>query len=206
MVVEFIIGNFRSFYDSIPENQKILFNLLIYTLIILIYSVFIWKYYKFLANKQILDLNLKQYNYTSHPVLEKILATVLYTLEYLIILPFLIIFWFAVLSVFLLVLSENTDTQYILLIAAAIIASTRITAYLSEELSQDIAKVLPLTVLVVFVLGSNSFSYSQLFERFSHIPGLLNNILIFLIFIFVVEFTLRLIYSFIEFFKSEELD
>jgi len=198
-----IVGFFQGIVNSIPEDQKILVSLILYTVLILGYALFIWKFYRFLASREIIQLNLSQYNYSKHPVLEKILATGLFTLEYLVVLPFLVLFWFSILSVFLLVLSESQDAQQILLISAAIITSTRITSYISDELSKDIAKILPFTVLAAFILGSNFFDSAKLFTKISQIPDLLNHILIFLIFIFVVEFALRGVYSMVEFFRSD---
>lgn len=204
MALDFIKNIFESVNNSVPEDQKILITLVLYTVMILMYSIFIWKFYKFLASREIIQLNLKQYNYSNHPVLEKFLAIALYTLEYLVILPFLVIFWFAILSIFLLVLSESQDTQQILLISAAIIASTRVTSYISEDLSKDIAKILPFTVLAAFILGNSVFNSGNVIDKIIQIPSLFNNILIFLVFIFVVEFALRGVYSLVELMRSGE--
>lgn len=204
MALEIIKNMFNSIYNSIPEDQKILVTLVLYTVMILMYSIFIWKFYKFLACREIIQINLSKYNYSKHPVLEKVLAVVLYTLEYLVILPFLVIFWFGILSVFLLVLSESQDTQQILLISAAIIASTRVTSYISEDLSKDIAKILPFTVLAAFILGNSFFNSGGVIDKISQIPSLFNHILMFLVFIFVVEFSLRGLYSIVQLMKSEE--
>ena len=201
MVFEFL----RSIADFFPNDQKIV-SLVIYTSLILIYSIFIWKFYRFLASREIIQLNLSDYNYSKHPALEKITAIGLYTLEYLIILPFLVLFWFAILSVFLLVLSESQDTLQILLISAAIITSTRITSYINEELSKDIAKILPFTVLAAFILSANFLEYDNIFTKLSEIPSLFNEILTFLIFIFVVEFIFRSLYSIVQLIRSKDED
>ncbi len=205
MVYE-LLYRLDSLINNVPENQKIFLFLIIYTLLIFIYAIFIWGYYKFLSKREILSLNLRKYNYSKHPMMEKVIAIILYSLEYLVILPFLVIFWFAILSLFLLVLSEYSDTQQILLISTAIIASTRITAYVNETLSEDIAKILPLTILVILAFQPSLFNLSSIALRFSQIPNLLNQIFIFLIFIFITEFILRLLYSISQFFKSSEED
>lgn len=201
---EIILNFFQEIMNSIPEDQKILVNLTWYTVLILMYSLFIWKFYRFLASRDIIQLNLSQYNYSQHPVLEKFLAVVLYTVEYLVILPFLVLFWFAILSIFLLILSQSQDTQQILLISAAIITSTRITSYISEDLSKDIAKILPFTVLAAFILGSEFFNIGKIMTKLSQIPSLFNNILIFLVFIFIIEFALRSLYSLLQLMKSDD--
>jgi len=197
-------GFFQGIVNLFPDDQKVLFSLMVYTLLILTYSIFIWKFYRFLASREIIQLNLSQYNYSNHPYLEKFTAVALYTLEYLIILPFLVLFWFAILSIFLLVLSESQDTSQILLISAAIITSTRITSYINEELSKDIAKILPFTVLAAFILGSNFFDTGNILTKISEIPSLFENILTFLVFIFIVEFVFRGVYSIVQLFRSKD--
>ncbi len=188
--------------SSIPAEYKILVSLFLYTFFIVIYAVFIWKFYKFLASREVIELNLKQYNNSKRPALEKIFAVMLYTVEYMIILPFLVLFWFAILSLFLLVLSESGDASQILMIAAAIIVSTRVTAYISEDLSKDIAKILPFTVLAMFILNPNFFNLEGLFEKIIQIPEIFNHILMFVVFIFIIEFVLRGLYSIVELFQS----
>ena len=154
MITEFIIELLQNITNSVPPEHRVLMSLILHTVFIAVYAVFIWKFYKFLASKDILNLNLNQYQ-TSNSKFEKFFTIGLYTVEYIIILPFLVVFWFAVLSLFILLLSESASTEQILLISAAIIASTRITAYISEDLSKDLAKILPFTVLGIFILNPN---------------------------------------------------
>jgi len=205
MALEFITSMIQDMFNLVPPEYQLLFNLFVYTFFIAIYSVFIWKFYKFLAEKEILKLNLRQYNYSKYPGLEKFFAIVLYTIEYIIVLPFLVLFWFAILSLFLLFLSKAQSTEQILLISAAIIASTRIAAYINENLSKDIAKILPFTILAMFILGEDFSNLSVFLDRFSQIPALFNNILTFVIFIFAVEFILRGFYSISQLFGSVDL-
>ena len=203
VIIDSISDYFQSLINSIPGEYSLLVNLFLYTIFIAIYAIFIWKFYKFLASKEIIELNLRQYNYSKYPALEKFLAIILYTIEYLVILPFLVLFWFAILSLFLLLLSQQT-AQQILLVSAAIIASTRITAYISEDLSKDLAKILPFTVLATFILRESFFQIDAIFEKVKEIPALFNHILVFIVFIFVVEFILRAFSSIKELFESSK--
>ena len=70
-MIKIIFNGFFSFfediYNSVPEDQKVLFSLVVYTFLILMYAVFIWKFYKFLARRDIIQLNLRQYEYSVHP-------------------------------------------------------------------------------------------------------------------------------------------
>ncbi|HJO14696.1 MAG TPA: hypothetical protein QGG70_01460 [Candidatus Pacearchaeota archaeon] len=202
MAIEILQGTM----NVLPEDQKVLFSLIVYTILILMYSIFIWKFYRFLASRDIIQLNLSQYNYSNHPIIEKFAAIGLYALEYLIILPFLVFFWFSILSIFLLVLSESQNTLQILLISAAIIASTRVTSYISEDLSKDLAKILPFTILAAFILGSSFFNAEGVIDKISQIPSLFDNIVTFVVFIFIIEFIFRILFSVFQFVKSKDED
>jgi len=198
MVFAEISGIFQGIVNSVPEEYRILVSLFLYTFFIAVYSVFIWKFYKFLASRDIIELNLSQYNSSKYAGLEKFFAVLLYTVEYMVILPFLVLFWFGIFSMFLLILSESQSAQQILLISAAIIASTRISAYISEDLSKDIAKIMPFTVLAMFILGNKFFDLENIFLKISQIPSLFSNILMFVVFIFLTEFVLRGAHSIIQ--------
>ena len=203
MVFENIVGYFEGIINSVPEQYRILINLGFYTIFIAIYAIFIWKFYKFLASREILALNLRQYNHSKYSSLEKFFAILLFSIEYIVILPFLVLFWFAILSLFLLILSEQS-AQQVLLIAAAIIASTRITAYISEDLSKDLAKMLPFAVLSIFLINAHFLDGGNIISKLVEIPLLFNNILYFIVFIFSIEYVLRIIYSIAQLFASEK--
>jgi len=202
-IVQAFANFFQNIMNSVPEEQRVLVSLFMYTLFIVIYAVFIWKFYRFMAEKDIIKFNLSQYNHSKHPSLEKTYAIFLNIIQYIIILPFMVMFWFTVFSIFLLVLSKSQSTYQILLISAAIIASTRVTAYLSGGLSRDLAKVFPFTVLALFILDPEFFNVNIIFDKFAQIPELFSNILIFVVFIFGIELLLRMMYSIAAFIYSK---
>jgi len=49
------IGNF--FENVIPEEYKPLGIIAVYTIIIAIYAIFVWKFYRFLAKRDLLGLD-----------------------------------------------------------------------------------------------------------------------------------------------------
>jgi len=205
-MAEEVIGILNQTYQTvtapIPEQYQILVNIAFYTIVIAVYSIIIWKFYKFLARRDIIKLNLTQYNRTERPVLSKFLASILFFIEYIIILPIIVIVWFSVLGVFLVVLSQEQTAEQILLISAAIVAATRITAYFSGTLSQDLAKMFPFTVLAFFLLKPDFFNLSRFVPRLSEIPSLFQHILIFIIFIIAIEFILRFLFTIVDLFTS----
>jgi len=165
--------------------------LLFFTAIIVIYSVFVFYFYRFLAKKNLIELNLGQYNQYQNPALLKFFAAIFYIIEYLVILPVLTFFWFAVLAILILVLSKGLDASTILLISAALVAAVRITAYVSEDLSKDLAKMLPFTLLAIAITTAGFFDVSALILRIQEIPSLFSHIPYYLLFIVIVELIMR---------------
>lgn len=209
-VQEFLNENlnniFIAFSDQIPQQYMPFIVLAFYTIVITVYAIFVWKFYKFLARRNIIQLNLNQYNRTEHPFWNKFLASLFFFIEYVIIVPIIVFFWFSILAVFLLLLSKNQDVGQILLISAAIVAATRMTAYYSTELSKDLAKMFPFTVLAIFLLDPEFFSIENTILRFSELPSLFENILIFLVFIAILEIVMRGLVTIIDLFSNGEED
>lgn len=204
-----LIVLYHDFIASLPPFAGNFFNFFILVLLIVIYSIFIWKFYRFIAKKNVLGLDLNKYNKSKHPIFTKLLAGSLYFVEYIIILPFLIFFWFAIFTLFLLVLTQNQDISQILIISATVIAAIRMTSYYKENLSQEIAKILPFTLLAISVLNPNFFLEAQYIERIfsqlSQIPSFFSQIAYYLLFIIILEVILRLFDFIFSLFKLEEV-
>jgi len=188
-----LVEGYANFVSSLSGSQSLIFTLLFFTFVITIYGIFVYYFYKNLARKNIVDLNLRQYNTSEHPVFGKFLASIFYIIEYLIILPILTFVWFGVLAVFLLMLSKVENVATILLISAALISAVRVTAHVSENLSRDLAKMLPFTLLALFLVEPNFFSINLFIDRLSQIPSLVSQIPYYLVFIVVLEFLTRII-------------
>jgi len=204
---EFLQGLITGYKDltvDLPLEYSSLVNVLIFAILISFYSIFTWKFYRFLSKKDLISLNLKQYNRSTHPFLNKFFATILYLIEYVVILPFLIFFWFAVLSLIILALSEELAANQIIIISAAIVASIRILSYYTEDLSRDLAKIFPFTILVIFTLSPGFFSLERIISNLATIPQFLTSILYFLILIVVIELVLRIIDSFLSLIRSND--
>jgi len=188
-----LVEGYANFVSSLSGSQSLIFTLLFFTFVITIYGIFVYYFYKNLAKKNIVDLNLGQYNTSEHPVFGKFLASIFYIIEYLIILPILTFVWFGVLAIFLLMLSKVENVATILLISAALISAVRVTAHVSENLSRDLAKMLPFTLLALFLVEPNFFSINLFIDRLSQIPSLVSQIPYYLVFIVVLEFLTRII-------------
>jgi len=186
-----ILEAYNSFLLLLPAWAQTFINLFLLVLLVVIYAVFVWKFYRFVSKKNIIELNLGKYSKAEHPVLAKLVAGGLYFIEYIIILPFLIFFWFAIFTLFLIFLTENLEVSTLLLISAVIIAAIRMTSYYSEDLSKEIAKLLPFMLLAISLLSPNFFNLERIFTHFNALPQFFGNIAYYLIFIIGLEIILR---------------
>jgi len=201
------VGDFLSDISNfLSGDAGIILTLLFFTAVIIIYSIFVFYFYRFLARKNIIELNLHQYNTHSKPVFAKVIAAFLYFLEYIILLPIVTFFWFVVLSVILLVLAEGINLETTLFISAALVAAVRATSYVSEDLAKDLAKMIPFTLLAIAITKPGFFDVTSLFSRILEISTLFSNILSYLGFIIVFELIMRMLDFANNFFGDKELD
>ncbi|MEM3074754.1 MAG: hypothetical protein QW727_02320 [Candidatus Pacearchaeota archaeon] len=183
------------FFNSvIPDELKPYIILGTFIVFVTIYSIFIWKFYKFFARRDLLELNLSQYNKYEHDFTRKFFAILLFILEYIIILPIVTFFWFFVVTLILFLLAPGQNISNILLISAVLVGVVRITSYYSENLSEDLAKLFPLTILVVAISTPGFFNLENILSKLSSITSLFTNILLYLLVIMILEFLLRIFY------------
>lgn len=203
-VIASILDGYNNLIGIFPSRHSELGIVFVFALLISLYSIFTWKFYKFLSQKDLISLNLIQYNHFKHPFLHKLWAVVLYTIEYIILLPFLIFFWFGVLALLILVLSENLQINQVIIIAAAMVAAIRILSYYEEDLAKDVAKIFPFTILAIFILNPNFFSLERILTNLVRVPEFVKIIFSFLILIIAIELVLRIIDIIVNAFTSSE--
>lgn len=189
-----LAGAYQALMSSLPSGVQNFISLFLLVLVIVVYSIFIWKFYRFIGTKNIIELNLNKYNRSKHPAISKFIAGIFYLAEYIIILPFLIFFWFAVFTIFLILLTEGIEMSTMLIISAIIIGAIRMTAYIpkyGENLSKEIAKLVPFTFLGVAITRTGFFSQGSLIEHLGQLPQFFGDIPSYLGFIILLEIILR---------------
>lgn len=193
-----MVMNLASWFNGFIESFRLLPNIYqkiltvaFMMLILFFYSIFIWKFYRAISRKDIIELNLRQYNSLEHPVLNKMLAGILYFIEYIIVLPFLILFWYAVFALFLLFFSENLGLEQILLLSAAVVGAIRLLAYYDSELSSDVAKLIPFAILGITLLNPRLLDIGRIASPLGQIPELILSVGYVLFFVMGLEIILR---------------
>lgn len=113
---------------------------------------------------------------------------------YLMAFPLLSFAFFLVLSMALSFLSKDADPVQVLTLAMAIVAAVRMAAYFSESASHDLAKMLPLGLLGVFLV---QFNPVDLMDAADTVTGIFDHsglLLLYLGIVVVLEYVLRTVY------------
>lgn len=158
------------------------------------YAVFVFKFYRFVASRDMFGLDLSKNDRMRDAVAWDLIFLVWYVLRYVILFPAFAFFWFAVLTLILVFLSENRELPQILLIAMATVSAIRVSAYYNEELSRDLAKILPFAVLGVFIIDTSFFNLQSSLDTLTEISTHRETIAYYLIFLVALEFGLRFVF------------
>jgi hypothetical protein len=166
--------------------------LIFFCLGIAFYAVFIFNFYRFLARKDIFELDFTKYAQARFQFIRTFLHLTFYVGKYLILFPFVAFAWFALLTVLLAFLAKTQAIESILLVAMAVLSSIRITAYYNEDLSRDLAKMLPFALLGVYVVDLSYFSFPASLDALLRAFNQWESITYYLMFVVGLEFILRI--------------
>ncbi len=156
-----------------------------------VYSVFVFIFYRALAKRDLITLNLNHYSDNLSGRVRKYARTILFVLQYIVVVPVLITFWTLVLAIILTLLSPDADHSRNALIATSVVGAVRILSYWTEDLSRDVAKMLPFGVLGVFLVGDAQVQISEIKELFSGLNEIATSFISSLFLIAVLESILR---------------
>ena len=177
---------------SVDRAFDLLSPVAIYILGMAVYAIFVFKYYRFVAARDMFAVDLSKYAASRFRWMRIFLHIVMYVAKYLVLFPFFAFFWFAVLTLILTFLSKDRSFPDVLLMALVTISSIRVTAYYNEDLSRDLAKILPFAVLAIFLIDTSFFAISKSLDMLKGTPDYTENILYYLLFLIAMEFVLRL--------------
>ena len=155
------------------------------------YSGFVFMFYRLLAKRDLLTLDLKRYEDSMTGRIRVFFRSLLFVAQYVLLIPILIGFWTVVMATILTLLSDSSDHSRNAMIATSVVGAVRILAYWTEDLSRDVAKILPFAVLGVFLVGSTSVNFSEFEALYSNLPELADAYLNSLILLSILETVLR---------------
>ena len=160
---------------------------------IAVYSGFVFMFYRILAKKDLLTLDLSKYADDFGGKVKKYLRSMLFVVQYIVVVPILIAFWTLVIAVILTLLSDSSDHTRNALIATSVVGAVRILAYWTEDLSRDVAKMLPFAVLGVYLVSSTSVQWSEFRELLESLPELAKSFFSSLMLLAILETLLRIV-------------
>jgi hypothetical protein len=155
------------------------------------YSVFVFIFYRALAKRDLITLDLVHYSDNFGGKIKKYSRTIIFVMQYIVIVPVLITFWTLVLAIILTLLSPDADHSRNALIATSVVGAVRILSYWTEDLSRDVAKMLPFGVLGVFLVGDAQIQISEIESLFSSLSEIASSFFSSLFLIAVLESILR---------------
>ena len=160
---------------------------------IVIYSTFVFKFYRFLASKDLIDVDFSQYSEGFTGFLKRFVDGILIIIQYILFTPFLISFWTLILAVILTLLSGGEDLYWNVLVATSMVGSVRVISYFSEDLSRDVAKMLPFAVLGVFLVDSGAFNWNAVSELWSQLDEFATSFGSSMLLVVILETILRIL-------------
>ena len=161
-----------------------------------VYALFVFRFYRFVASRDMFELDLSRYQESRFRLVRAFLHFLMYVIKYIIMFPIFAFFWFAVLTVILSLLSKEESFPDILLMALVTVGAIRVTSYLSEDLSRDLAKILPFAVLAIFIIDASFFTVGESLDVLAEVRDYSEDILYYLVFLIALEFALRLLMGF----------
>ena len=184
---------------SLDEALELLSDVAVYVLGMTVYAVFVFRFYRFLSSQDMFQLDMSRYEQSSMKFVRKSLQVFFYIVKYIIVFPVFAFFWFGVLTVILAFLSKGQSFSETLLVALATVSAIRVTAYYNEDLSRDLAKILPFAVLAVFLIDASFFSIGESLDILREAEKYTENIVYYLGFLVLLEFVLRIINAIVTF-------
>jgi hypothetical protein len=165
-------------------------DLIGYSIGMVIYGIFIWNFYRFLARREMIPLHLKKYQTDG----KKITSIIVYVFKYVIVFPLVVLIWFIVYSTFLFFMAPDISTEHVFLIVISLVVTVRISAYYKEDLSKDFAKLIPFALLGIFLTSNIFFTPNDILDRAYGFIPFLGKIIGFVIYAIIVESILRVLF------------
>ncbi|MCY4475678.1 MAG: hypothetical protein OXC83_09640 [Chloroflexi bacterium] len=187
-----LFPNGLSIQDAIDMLQPVA----IYVIGIAVYAVFVFNFYRFVALRDMFAFDVYRYEESRHRAIRSFIHVVAYILKYLIVFPMFAFFWFAVLTLMLTFMSEGRDISDTLLIALATVSAIRFSAYYDEDLSRDLAKILPFALLALFLIDASFFNFGDSLEKLEDVGDHAEAIVYYLVFLIALELVLRFGFGF----------
>jgi len=195
---------FLNYLNQLVRNitlESSIYDIVVFSIGMVVYGIFIFHFYRFLSKKDIFSLNLEnrlrggKFKSSGEKVSTSIRIAA-YIGTNILVFPIVIFVWFLVYSIFMFFLAQDMEIKTIFLVSSSIVIAVRIAAYYNEDLSRDLAKLIPFVLLGIFILSPTFFSLDEIIPRIKEIPNFIIQIAAFLAVAITVEIVLSMLYLF----------
>ena len=178
---------FQFLKDFFVDRQ---FLVLLSSTIVLFVAIFImWYFYhKQLSKKDLFEIPKIDTNSKFMSFIDRFI----YFSKYLIIFPVYSFIWFLIFSFLLVLIAKTRPIGEIMFFGIVIVSVTRIAAYVSSKLAEDMAKLLPWALIIIFLIDPQSITMESIQISFNNFVQEIPNVAKYLIFIAFVEWSLRI--------------
>ena len=164
---------------------------------IVMYSGLVFRFYRLLARRTMISIDVTTDKEGFIGWLSRQNKRLIFIILYVVLTPTLIGFWALVLSAILVILNGGQQLSSVAELAVAVVGAIRITSYFSENLAQDLSRMLPFAVLGVF-LADGSLDLSGLELLWEEGNDLVITFLTLVISLSILETILRIVSSLTE--------
>lgn len=165
-------------------------DLIIYSIGMVIYGIFIWHFYRYIATREMIPLGLKKYQTDG----KKATSIAVYIIKYIIVFPLVVLVWFLVYSSFLFFMAPTLSIDLVFLIVISLVVAVRISAYYKEDLAKDFAKLVPFALLGIFLTNTTVFTLEQVEDKLVTFIPFLGKIIGFIVYAIIIEGILRILF------------
>jgi len=166
-------------------------NVIVMALAIAFFGAVIGMFWKTLSRRNMIDVDWKK---VQGGFGKQLFERVKFGLEYVVVFPLATFVWFVVLTVFLYFMSKTASIADMMFISISLVAAIRVCAYFDEDIAGDIAKVVPIAILGVFLTEPTMFSPVIVEQRLAEMATLIGDALPYLVMLIVLEVLLRILF------------
>lgn len=166
-------------------------NVIVMALVIVLYAILIGIFWKTLSRRNMIEVDWKKIQGSFG---KQVFERVKFGLEYAVVFPVATFIWFVVLAILLYFMSKTATIADMMFISISLVAATRVCAYLDEDIAGDIAKVVPIAIIGVFLTEPTMFSPIIVEQRLSEMAVLVGDALPYFVMLMALEIVLRLLF------------
>ena len=169
-----------SLQEVFRGDISIMMSLLYVVISLAFYSIMIWYFYRFIAQRDCFRADGSR-----HP-------HAVSCLEYFLVFPVVATMFFTGFALILVFLTREYEIPQLLATSFVLVVAIRLTAYYSEDLSKDVAKMLPFAVLGLVLVNPSFFNFEEIVATVESLPEFFSLAVQFIMLIVLIEWVLRL--------------